>query len=68
MHILEKTHRNFRKTFDFIRMEFTCVCYAEINSEKINGREKKDESIDHNRLVQGKRQILRLPLNLTPLL
>ena len=42
MHILEKTHRNFRKTFDFIRMEFTCVCYAEINSEKINGREKKD--------------------------
>lgn len=22
-------------------MEFTCVCYAEINSEKINGREKK---------------------------
>ena len=41
MHILEKTHRNFRKTFDFIRMEFTCVCYAEINSEKINGREKK---------------------------
>lgn len=53
VHILEKTHRNFRKTFDFIRMEFTCVCYAEINSEKINGREKKDESIDHNRLVQA---------------
>jgi len=25
-------------------MEFTCVCYAEINSEKINGREKKIEN------------------------
>lgn len=51
---MEKTHRNFRKTFDFIRMEFTCVCYAENQfREKEPGKEKEDESIDHNRLVQA---------------
>ena len=40
-HFGKKLTETLGKTFDFIRMEFTCVCYAEINSEKINGREKK---------------------------
>lgn len=40
--ILEKTQRKFRKTFDFIRMEFTCVCYAE-NQFRENKRKGEKE-------------------------